>query len=134
MISQFTNIGQVALPLAAAGYALYKKDYEGAGWLVLSVVINQIGIEVLKSLFKTVRPNGGSRAFPSGHTAAAFLGPCFLIARYQMNGTALVSGMTLMAAAVGVGRVWVKAHWPIDVVGGALLGYLTSSLIPLFNS
>jgi hypothetical protein len=85
IISKYTNFGQVALPTAAGLYSLYKKDYKGTAWLLLSLAVNQVGIEVLKRVFDTRRPNGGKLAFPSGHTAAAFLGPCFLMARYRFS-------------------------------------------------
>ena len=57
--------------------------------------------------------------FPSGHTTAAFalaavLHP-LLPGRWRW-------GAWLLAAAVGVARIYVGAHFPLDVVGGAALG------------
>ena len=133
LVSWYTDFGQVALPAVAASYALYKKDYKGVAWLLLSVVVNQMSIEILKRLFNTKRPNGGERAFPSGNTAAAFLGPCFLIARYHLSlTTPLVVSSLALAALVGVGRVFINVHWPHDIVGGGLLGYIVSWIIPHF--
>lgn len=130
-VSFYTDFGQVALPTAAGLYSLYKKDYNGTAWLLTSVVVNQIGIEVLKRVFNTKRPNGGKLAFPSGNTAAAFLGPCFLIARYGLSVTdPLVFSSITMATLVGIGRVWINVHWPQDIVGGAFLGYIVTWLVP----
>jgi undecaprenyl-diphosphatase len=57
--------------------------------------------------------------FPSGHTTMAFalaaaLHPT-LTPRWRWAGWTL-------AAVVGVGRMHVGVHWPMDVVGGAALG------------
>lgn len=124
LISLFTDFGQVALPLTAALYSAYKKDYKGVALLITSVIVNQIGVDSLKYLFNTQRPNGGHRGFPSGHTAAAFLCPFFLMERDHLRLTnPLVSVSTLLASLVGIGRVVVKAHYPQDIVGGVLLSY-----------
>ena len=131
MVALYTDFGQVALPAFAGLYSLCEGDYAGTGWLLTSVVVNQIGIECLKRVFNTKRPNGCKRAFPSGNTAAAFLGPCFLAARYGLSLTnPLISSSLAMATLVGIGRVWIQVHWPQDVVGGALLGYAVTWLVP----
>ncbi len=133
-VSFYTDFGQVALPAISGLYSLYKKDYKGASWLLTSVAVNQIGIEFLKRAFNTKRPNGGKRAFPSGNTAAAFLGPGFLMARYSLSLTnPLVFSSIAMATLVGIGRVWINVHWPQDIVGGALLGYAVTCLVPSLN-
>jgi membrane-associated phospholipid phosphatase len=130
-VSFYTDLGQVALPAVAGLYSLYKKDYKGVAWLLASVAVNQLGIEFLKRAFNTRRPNGGKRAFPSGNTAAAFLGPCFLRARSGLSvKEPLVFSSIILATLVGIGRVWINVHWPQDIVGGAFLGYAVTWLVP----
>lgn len=72
--------------------------------------------------FVTVTSNG----FPSGHTsnaAAAALAAVLLLApRLAPAGrAALVAGTALFAAAIGVSRLVLLAHFPSDVLGGWLL-------------
>lgn len=123
-ISQYTDVGQIGLPTLAGIYALKKKDYEGATYLIFSAIVNQVAVEVLKRVFNARRPNGGKHSFPSGHTSAAFLGPFFLMARYRFSIiNPLVCSSMLAALLVGVGRVAIRAHWPRDIVAGAALAY-----------
>lgn len=131
LISKYTDIGQGIIPGAAGLYSLYKKDYVGTGLLLLSLAVNQIGIEVLKRVFNAARPNGRNLSFPSGHTAAAFIGPFFLLARYRFS--VFSPGVTLTTAAatlVGIGRVLTKAHWARDVIGGIALAYAVTWFVP----
>lgn len=61
-------------------------------------------------------------SFPSGHTAAAFVlagGICLL--QFPLGAKLLA---VLLAALVGVSRMAVGVHWPLDVLGGALIGWL----------
>jgi undecaprenyl-diphosphatase len=63
----------------------------------------------------------GGLGFPSGHTAVAF---CLATIATPALPPALRPLTWATAATVGVARVYVGAHLPIDIVGGASLGYL----------
>lgn len=63
-----------------------------------------------------------SGSFPSGHTAAAFaFAGAVAVMRFPVAAKVIV---LVLAAAVGVSRVAVGIHWPLDVVAGALTGWL----------
>ncbi len=122
-ISWYSWTNQISLPLSAGMMALSKRDYEGLLRLTVAVCLNQIFLEFLKTVIPEMRPNGTSRSFPSGDTAAAFLGPAFIVLRYGWDTMSFqISVMTVIAITVAVSRVLTKAHWVHDVVAGAVLG------------
>lgn len=112
--------GQIAVPASVALYALWKNDKKGFIRLALALIVNQVCLEVLKKVTVERRPDGNLGSFPSGHTAAAFLGVAFLASRYDCS---IILAMGV-ACAVGVSRVVLSAHWVHDVIAGALLGYV----------
>jgi undecaprenyl-diphosphatase len=61
-------------------------------------------------------PHDGS--FPSGHAASSFACATVLAASVPKAAPALY----LLALAIGFSRIYVGVHWPLDVVGGAVLG------------
>jgi membrane-associated phospholipid phosphatase len=70
----------------------------------------------------------GGYSYPSGHTNAATIGAGFLawsLARHLTSRRARVAVWSLAvvwAGAVGLTRVVLGVHWPLDVAGGWLLG------------
>jgi len=60
-------------------------------------------------------------SFPSGHTLSAFAVATLLILGLGWRGWRLI-GVLVFASLVGLSRIAVGAHWPLDVLGGAVLG------------
>ncbi|MGB2875159.1 MAG: phosphatase PAP2 family protein [Gaiellaceae bacterium] len=74
-------------------------------------------------------PHSGS--FPSGHAALAFACATVLASASRR----LAVPAFALAAAIAWSRVYVGVHWPLDVLGGAVLGVLVSiALLTLVTS
>jgi len=65
-------------------------------------------------------------SFPSDHTAISFAIAFSLLflKKYYLGAVAL-----LAAFLIGLGRVYVGIHWPSDIAGGILTGFLGAFLI-----
>jgi undecaprenyl-diphosphatase len=66
-----------------------------------------------------------SGAFPSGHTSAAFAAATVI----AWASRRLAAPAYLLAALVAWSRVYVGVHWPLDVIGGAVLGTLVATAL-----
>lgn len=84
----------------------------------------------LKDIFATTRPfltNGleiktltipFDHAFPSSHTAAIFALSVTIFFHHRKLGYIFIS----TSLAVGIARVLANVHYPIDILGGAIIG------------
>lgn len=120
---RFGDYTQVASPIIAAGYSLYKKDTEGLSQLTLSYSTNQVLTHGMKSIIDAKRPNGGAKSFPSGHTSSSFGGATYLHYRYGFKAAAPIY---LAATIAGYSRVKGRYHYVHDVAAGALLAAFSS--------
>jgi membrane-associated phospholipid phosphatase len=66
-----------------------------------------------------------SGAFPSGHSATAFA--CATVLAWYDRRLAVPA--FVLAAAIAWSRVYVGVHWPLDVLGGAVLGVLVATAL-----
>ena len=64
-------------------------------------------------------------AFPSGHSSSAFAAATVI----AWSSRRLAVPAYVLAALVAWSRVYVGVHWPLDVIGGAILGVLVGTLV-----
>ncbi len=73
-------------------------------------------------------------AFPSGHATVAF-GIAYLIASAYPGLWWAWSSAYIASLVISLSRIFVREHYPSDVIGGAIIGTLVSALLlPLFST
>jgi membrane-associated phospholipid phosphatase len=114
-----------ALPIAAAGLTLGFKDGQGALEFGESAALAMGVTYALKFTIDTTRPNGENQSFPSGHATISFTSAEFICKRYGWE-----YGLPAYALAtfVAYSRIEAGQHYPIDVIGGAAIGIVSSYL------
>lgn len=113
--------------------------------VILAYAISGIISPICKNLFATPRPKAfllqhnidyiyidnielvGNTSFPSGHTISVFA----LAAILSLNARNKWLGFLFFSAAalVGYSRIYLGVHFPEDVLGGSVIGVLTSLLV-----
>ncbi|GAA4381551.1 phosphatase PAP2 family protein [Hymenobacter koreensis] len=83
----------------------------------------------IKNTTKIRRPDGTTRdAFPSGHTAQAFLAASIVHTEFREKSQWYGVGAYAIATSVGALRMLNNRHWQSDVVAGAGVGILSAHL------
>ncbi|MDP3762826.1 MAG: phosphatase PAP2 family protein [bacterium] len=83
--------------------------------------------EVLQDIYQLVQYDAGG-SFPSGHAAFFFALAASVFFYHRVWGIIFF----LAALSIGLGRVSAGIHWPSDILGGAVVGILTSFLVNYF--
>ncbi len=115
------------MPIAAASYSLYLKDFEGLEQFAWAFGGTVATTYALKYSVSAERPNGeGDDSFPSGHTAATFSAASYLDRRYGHK-----AGIPayLLASYTGYQRYENDHHRIQDVIAGAVIGWTFSHFI-----
>lgn len=124
------------LILGALWLTMQKKYQQGALLAGLSAVL-ALGIgQIIGLLFHRLRPyyvhpthlliaRTQDTSFPSDHATLAFAVAALI---WQID-RKISLALFALAALLGFARVYVGAHYPTDVIGGAMLGILVSSIV-----
>ena len=102
-------------------------------WLVVEVVKVLTGRERPYLALKDARVVGWrepGRSFPSGHTTQTFFLVTLVVHHFSL-GLGAASALYLLALFIGFTRLYVGAHYPRDVLGGAVLGSIWAGVIAL---
>jgi undecaprenyl-diphosphatase len=121
----------------ALGLALVWRRWGVLVLTVLAVAVADLASRGLKDLFDVERPSDRyaspkplvtaphDAAFPSGHAATSFAAATIL--------TSFVPRFAplwfLLALAIGFSRIYVGVHYPLDIVGGAVLGVVIATAL-----
>lgn len=141
-----TQLGNGFLTLALSGlffYGVYRvtgvKETETMVLIVAVAIFSTIVVHVLKNIFNRERPAKGLdgvlvlgpvlrfSSFPSGHTVSAFALAAVLAAKFAPLALVFYG----VAFLVGLSRVYVGAHYPLDVFVGSLLGVASAKVVLL---
>jgi undecaprenyl-diphosphatase len=109
------------------------------GLTIVAVALADVTATGLKGLFDRPRPPlrypnqdplvavPDTASFPSGHAATSFAGATILAFGFPR----LAPLFYVLASAVGFSRIYLGVHYPLDVVGGAVLGTLIAVALRL---
>lgn len=138
--THITSIGSILLALIAAWLILKGSRYEkfvGITSLVSAIIEVAIVNGFLKNLIARPRPLVeygevvpivnilSEYSFPSGHTALAFA-MAFVFYRLMPKSYGVIAIM--IAAFVGISRVYLGVHYLSDVIGGIVVAYVASRI------
>lgn len=133
LMAGFTQVGNSLTGLALALILFFAGVRLLAYGIILGTLTLWLVVELVKALARRRRPflrlaqtrivghREGGRSFPSGHTSQAFF-MATLLAGYYHAGVWAVGLLYATALLVGVTRMYVGAHYPRDVLAGAILG------------
>jgi undecaprenyl-diphosphatase len=128
-----------ALTLATAVWAMTRRRWIDAAALAVGFGLDVLLVHVAKAAYDRPRPSGSLvdvnySAYPSGHTAyAVALVACATVLVRAGSGWAvrfaLVTVAVALVAVVAITRVYLRAHYLTDVIGGAALGVAVWALV-----
>jgi membrane-associated phospholipid phosphatase len=129
----FTQLGS-GIAALAIGLILFLTGNRLAAYeLILGTLTLWIMVELVKALVRRSRPfisvtqarivgdQAGGRSFPSGHTSQAFFLVTLLAPHFHASAWVAFL-LYAIALLVGITRMYVGAHYPRDVLAGAILG------------
>ncbi|GMR19331.1 MAG: hypothetical protein BMS9Abin34_466 [Patescibacteria group bacterium] len=133
----------IILSVLIVPYLWVRRERHDLIRIAISTLVAYAAVEMLKTLAAAPRPFVAESftplinmsaaefygSFPSGHvTFLAALGTAVLF-------TEKVPGliMLVIAGLVGWGRVLVGVHYPVDVLGGFLIGIITAGLFKIIH-
>lgn len=123
---------RMAVPVIAAGLLVIPVSYivkDKAGTDRPYTHFQNIGKSDQVVVVPGVALNRGKTSFPSGHTMSAFGLYCMLALLSAGKNRDLLLTLAVLSVLTGVSRIFLVQHFLIDVIGGAILGMMISTLV-----
>src|SRR3989344_6229985 len=146
LIVGITKLGNASVLLSAtaliAVLLIMRRRYYDAALFVAAMILSVLSLSVLKNTFQIARPGAGmietdGWSFPSGHAtiATAF----FFMLSYTffrklksvVAKTFLITGSVVATLLICFSRLYLGAHWTLDVLAGIALGFWATSFAAL---
>jgi membrane-associated phospholipid phosphatase len=140
-----TQVGNILTAFLLAGLFFVLNYRRLAVEVILGTLTLWLLVETIKALTDRARPfldlegtrvigwRQIGRSFPSGHTAQTFFLVTLLSHQFQLGMWGTVP-LYAVAVLVGFTRMYVGAHYPRDVIGGAVLGSIWGVLATLVDT
>lgn len=127
-------------------YTFVKKEYYISKILLANILGSWVFNYILKAIIQRTRPfdyalvKQGGLSFPSGHsmvTMSMYLAIAYLLSR-NVDNVIKKRNIYIIASTIiilmGISRMYLGVHWPTDIIGGYVIGYLFfSSTIKLIK-
>ena len=131
----------VLVVLAVVGFLLLQTRYRTAFFIAVTAASGEAVNAAMKHLFNRPRPSivphlreVFSTSFPSGHAMESAivyltLGAILMrVSESRLTKAYIMVIAVLMTFLVGVSRVYLGVHYPTDVIGGWIVGFVWASL------
>lgn len=142
-VISFIGSGYFLVPVLAIIiiYSFYKRKYYVSKLLLAATLGSWVFNYILKMLFQRTRPldfflvEQGGLSYPSGHsmvTMSMLLTIAYLLTRNEKLFTKKKLIYTLSIAfiiSMGFSRMYLGVHWPTDIIGGFIMGYIYFQVI-----
>lgn len=121
-------------------YLLNKRRLYESKLLLTNILGSYILNHILKLIIKRTRPfeffrvEQGGLSFPSGHSmvaASMYLAIAYLLTKDVKNSTKkrFIYGIFIsIILLMGISRMYLGVHWPTDIIGGFIMGYIFFNL------
>jgi len=129
-----TDLGSETFYILITTYIFWCISKRLGAKLFVITMLSTYANTILKETFRTERPiyyeginsiyieSAPGFSFPSGHTQGSTTFWAYLMMRVR-NKTIYFLGGTIILL-VGFSRLYLRVHWPIDVIGGIIIGLL----------